>query len=60
MIEFKTIKEAILKNRGGLEAATKWQILLIWHSLTPETQEKYLESVTTKARSHKEEKINHE
>ena len=46
MLEFEKIKEAILKNRGGLDAATDAQILLIWHSLDEPTQKKYL--LTTK------------
>lgn len=46
MNDFKKIREAILKNRGGLEAATDGQILLIWNALDAATQEKYL--LTTK------------
>jgi len=53
MIPIEKIREAVLKNRGGHEAADDSQILLIWNSLDEETQTKYLESVkkTTKKES---------
>jgi tRNA G46 methylase TrmB len=44
MNDFEKIKEAVLKNRGGLEAATDDQIFLIWNALDAQTQEKYLDS----------------
>lgn len=45
MKKIETIRAAILRNRGGLEKATGSQIMLIWNSLTAETQKQYLDSV---------------
>ncbi len=39
------IKKALLKNRGGLEAATDSQLMIIWNSLSVETQVQYIKTV---------------
>ena len=41
----KKIRDAIVKNRGGLGQATDDQILAIWNSLDEQTQKKYLDSL---------------
>ena len=42
------IREAVLKNRGGLSEADDQQIMIIWRSLDAETQQKYLDSIKAK------------
>ena len=44
----KKIREAVLKNRGGLAMASDTEIMTIWRSLDGATQNKYLESVKGK------------
>lgn len=41
------IREAVLKNRGGLSEADDQAIMIIWSSLDAETQQKYMDSVKT-------------
>ena len=41
----KTIRQAVIKNRGGFENATDAQLSTLWNSLPAETQNQYLESV---------------
>jgi hypothetical protein len=41
------IRKAICRNRGGLENATDEQIMSLWNSLDPQTQEFYLQSLDT-------------
>jgi len=45
MNDFKTIKAAILKNRGGFANASGAQIMAIWSALDDDTKAVYLESV---------------
>ena len=47
MLNKSKIREAVLKNRGGLSEADDQAIMIIWRSLDSETQQKYLESVKT-------------
>jgi hypothetical protein len=42
MESIEKIREAVCRNRGGLEEATDSQILQIWNSLDEDTQKKYL------------------
>ena len=47
-MDMDVIRQAILKNRGGLKKATDNELMTIWNSLEKETQQKYLESVKKK------------
>jgi hypothetical protein len=42
MAELKQIREAIIRNHGGLEQATDGQILTVWNALDAATQQRYL------------------
>jgi len=44
-LSVKKIKEVVCANRGGLQEASDSQIMIIWNSLTKETQKQYLDSV---------------
>ncbi len=44
--DMKLIREAICKNRGGLDNSTDVQLVRLWRSLDKQTQDAYLESVT--------------
>jgi len=41
----ETIREAIIKNRGGWENATDSQLATMWSHLSADTQKGYLESI---------------
>jgi len=44
----KTIRAAILANRGGLAEASDAEIMTIWNALPKEAQKQYQESLKTK------------
>ena len=48
-IKIETIRKAVLKNRGRLDNASDNEIMIIWNSLTSETQKQYLDSVKDNA-----------
>ena len=50
------IRRAILANRGGHQETSDAGIMTIWNSLNPETQQKYIQSLTTAAASQADEK----
>ena len=45
MKKMDRIREAVTKNRGGLEGASDGQIQMIWESLDEQTQQAYMQSV---------------
>jgi len=45
MKNMEKIQAAVCRNRGGLDEATDSQIMIIWNSLSPETQKQYMNSV---------------
>lgn len=45
MKQAERIRAAVCQNRGGLEEASDSQIMLIWNSLSAETQKQYLDSI---------------
>jgi len=47
MPDIKTIREAVLGHRGGLESATDEQIMTIWNALDNGTQAGYLKKEAT-------------
>jgi len=50
------IREAVCKNRGGLNQASDEQIQTVWRSLTAETQKQYLDSIETRQTAKKKGK----
>ncbi len=44
--DMKRIREAIYKNRSGLENSSDVQLLRLWVSFDKQTRDAYLESVT--------------
>lgn len=50
MAGIKKIREAVLKNRGGLENATDAQLRRLWKCLSPETKKEYLDSLKKKGK----------
>lgn len=53
MMDIKTIREAVLKNRGGLENVDDAGIMGVWNMLTEETKAEYLESVKCEVQNEK-------
>lgn len=51
IMDIKIIREAIIKNRGGFEAASDGEIMTIWQLLDNATREKYMESVKTESKT---------
>jgi hypothetical protein len=51
MADIKTIREAVVKNRGGFESASDGEIMTLWNLLDETTREKYIESVKTESKS---------
>ena len=49
------IRQAILANRGGHQETSDAGIMTIWNSLNPETQQKYIQSLSTAAASQADE-----
>ena len=45
MATMKRIRRATLANRGGLEAATDPQVVIIWESLPADIHQQYLDSI---------------
>ena len=43
--QIQKIREAVCKNRGGLDGASDDQIMIIWRHPPEETQKQYLESI---------------
>lgn len=43
--DIKTIRQAVLTHRGGLQNATDAQILTLWNSLPADVQQQYLADV---------------
>jgi len=50
--DIKTIRKAVLANRGGLEEASDEQIMIIWQSLPADIQKQYLDSVGSATDKH--------
>ena len=48
MKKMDKIREAVTRNRGGLEGASDGQIQMIWESLDEQTRQAYLQSVKAK------------
>ncbi|MCK5174922.1 MAG: hypothetical protein KAR47_16120, partial [Planctomycetes bacterium] len=44
-LDIKTVREAVLNNRGGHEQTSDQGVMTIWNSLGKETKRKYLESI---------------
>lgn len=53
MKDIRTIREAVIANRGGFEEASDGEIMTLWQHLPAETQGKYLESVKTAPKGRK-------
>ena len=53
-ISIKTIREAVILNRGGFENATNAQIMTIWNALDEPTRRAYLENLKAQEKKGKE------
>lgn len=51
-MDIKTIRKAVISNRGGWEQASDEQILTLWNGLDEDTQQKYLSDIEPKGKNH--------